>query len=280
MKLFSLISEDWMSDGGAVFGVVPKTMWSRFCKVDENNNIETTTRCLLVECENRLILFDTGMGDKQDEKFFKYKYRHGNHSLRKGFAEAGYTFDDVTDIVFTHLHYDHVGGAFENNIDKTEIIPVFKNAQYWCSKSQWENAITPNSREAASYPIENILPLKESGKLNLLEENCEFCKGINLRLVDGHTFGQIIPIIDYHQKTVAFVADFIPTPFHIPLPYVASYDIEPLKSMSEKERFLNEAFEKKWILMFQHDKENECCNLQKTGKWIKMNQSFLLDDVK
>ncbi len=276
MKIFAINTENWQSDGGAVFGVVPKKLWSRFVQADENNNINTANRNLLVKTNDRLILFDTGMGDKQDEKFFKFRYIFGDESLEKGFQNAGFHFDEVTDVVFTHLHYDHCGGAVCKTDKGFEL--TFKNATHWVSERQWKWANSPNVREAASYFPENILPLKDSGKLKFITEEGHFCPGIELRMMHGHTDGQVIPIIDYQGKKLVFTADFIASAAHIPLPYIPSYDTRPLLSMKEKEDFLNEAVQNNYTLMFQHDYYNECCELEQTPKGIRAGKILKFEE--
>jgi glyoxylase-like metal-dependent hydrolase (beta-lactamase superfamily II) len=276
MKIFAINTENWQSDGGAVFGVVPKKLWSRFVQADENNNINVANRNLLIKTDERLILFDTGMGDKQDEKFFKFRYIFGDESLEKGFQNAGFYFDEVTDVVFTHLHYDHCGGAVRKTDKGFEL--TFKNATHWVSERQWKWANSPNVREAASYLPENILPLKDSGKLKFITEEGHFCPGIELRMMHGHTDGQIIPIIDYQGKKLVFAADFIASAAHIPLPYIPSYDTRPLMSMKEKEDFLNEAVQNNYTLMFQHDYYNECCELEQTPKGIRAGKILKFEE--
>ncbi len=276
MELFAINTENWQSDGGAVFGVVPKKLWSRFVQADENNNINVANRNLLVKTDDRLILFDTGMGNKQDDKFFKFRYIFGDESLEKGFKNAGFQFDEVTDVVFTHLHYDHCGGAVRKTDKGFEL--TFKNATHWVSERQWKWATEPNVREAASYLPENILPLKDSGKLKFIEDEGTFCPGIELRMMHGHTDGQIIPIIDYHGKKLVFTADFIASAAHIPLPYIPSYDTRPLLSMKEKENFLKEAVEHNYTLMFQHDFYNECCALEQTPKGIRAGKILKFEE--
>jgi glyoxylase-like metal-dependent hydrolase (beta-lactamase superfamily II) len=278
MKLYPIITERWMTDGGAVFGVVPKSIWRRLCPSDELNNVPTCVRCLLVDTGDRIILFDTGMGNKQNEKFYSYRFIYGDESLDKAFDNIGYRFEDVTDIIFTHLHYDHVGGAFRRKLNEQTATPVFPNARYWCSARQWQWATNPNVREAASYLSENLNPIIESGKLHFIEKEGFFTENIYLRMFHGHTDGQIIPIIEANGKTLAFVADFIPTVFHLPLPYIPAFDTRPLLSMEEKEQFLNEAFTKNYYLIFEHDPETECCSLTKTEKGIRADKKFILTE--
>jgi len=279
MKLYPVMTERWMTDGGAVFGVVPKTIWGRLCPSDERNNVPTCIRCLLVDTGDKIILFDTGMGNKQNEKFYSYRYIYGDESLDKAFSNIGYQFEDVTDIIFTHLHYDHVGGAFRRKMNEKTAVPLFPNAQYWCSLRQWQWATNPNVREAASYLPENLNPLHESGKLNFIEHEGLFTENIYLRMFHGHTDGQIIPIIEVNGKTYAYVADFIPTVYHLPLPYIPSYDTRPLLSMEEKEQFLDESFTKNYYLIFEHDPETECCSLKKTEKGVLADNRFTISSI-
>lgn len=278
MKLHTIIAENWHADGGACFGVVPKAIWSKNYPADENNLLKLTNRCLLIEDENRLILIDTGMGNKQNEKFFQYQYLHGDDSLVKSFAQAGFKFDDVTDVIFTHLHFDHVGGAVKyNETGKLEL--VFKNATHYCSKAQWEWAMNPNPREGASYFKENLEPIIESGSLKLIEQEGEIFPNIFLKIVNGHTEGQIIPIIDVNGKKIVFTADFIPSAGNIPIAYIPSYDTRPLISMEEKEKFLEESVSKNYILLFEHDFYTEACTVEKTPRGIKAKETFALRDI-
>lgn len=277
MKIFPIMAERWKADGGAVFGVVPKAMWGRFYEADALNNIPTCSRCLLVDDGERVILFDTGMGDKQSEKFFSFRYFYGDESLEKAFREAGYSFDAVTDIVFTHLHYDHVGGAFRWDETGQNPVAVFPNAQYWCSRRQYDWARNPNPREAAAFIPENQNPIFESGKLNLIEDEGFFTENIYFKMIHGHTDGQIIPIIESGGKKFVFMADFIPTVHHLPLPYVPSYDIRPLTVMEEKEKFLQEALENGYFLVFEHDPFYECCSVHQTQKGVVADEMFCLE---
>ncbi|MEI8203458.1 MAG: MBL fold metallo-hydrolase [Bacteroidota bacterium] len=276
MKIYSIIAEKFKLDGGACFGTVPKTIWQKHLKVDENNLIEVVTRCLLVEDDNRLILFDTGMGNKQDEKYFSHFHLFGDESLEKGIQELGFKLSDITDVVFTHLHFDHCGGAFRYNADKSQIVPLFENAEYWCSEAHWYSALYPNPREKASYFAENILPIEQSGKLNLVKYNTFLTENIELRMFHGHTIGQMIPFVHYHNKTLVFMADFIPSFLHIPIGYLAGFDTQPLVSMDEKKHFLKEAYEGNYTLLFEHDIDVECCDLQTSEKGIRLNNTFNL----
>ena len=277
MKIFSIIADKFKLDGGASFGTVPKTVWQKQVKADENNMIEVISRCLLIEEGNRLILIDTGMGDKQDEKYFSYFHLFGNHSLKNGVLDLGYKLSDITDVVLTHLHFDHCGGTFYYKNDKTAIHPLFENAQYWCSQQQWDCAMSPNPREKAAYFSENIIPLKQSNKLNLINENTFITDSIELRLFFGHTLGQLIPFIEYQNKKLVYMADFIPSVLNIPIGYIASFDTQPIIAMKEKEVFLSEACERNYTLFFEHDIINECCDLELTDKGIRLHQTFTLN---
>jgi glyoxylase-like metal-dependent hydrolase (beta-lactamase superfamily II) len=266
-------------DGGACFGVVPKSIWQKLYPADENNMIDIISRSLLIENENQLILIDTGMGNKQEDKFLSYFHLHGDHSIEKSLSEIGFTPDDITDVIFTHLHFDHCGGAVRYNQKKTALELVFKNAIHWCSAAQWKWATEPNKREKASYFNENFMPLYDSGKLQFIGEERNLYNDIYLKIVNGHTDGQLIPMIKYNNKTIVFLADFISAIGNIPIPYVPSFDTRPLISMKEKEEFLNEAVANNYILFFEHDYEFECCTLQKTEKRISYKDIFLLKDI-
>lgn len=266
-------------DGGACFGVVPKTIWSKYVASDEDNLIPIASRCLLADTGDRLILVDTGIGNKQSEKFLSYYKIFGGHSLESSLSALGYAADQVTDVILTHLHFDHVGGAIKWNDDQRAPELTFPNATYYCTKDQWEWALNPNPREKASYFEENYLYLYERGKLEFVFQEGEFCDGINLEIKHGHTRGQIIPIFDYKDKKVAFMADFIASVLNIPLPYVPGFDIEPLTSMQEKDAFLNRILDKNYVLFFQHDFENECCTVEQTPKGIRAKDVFRLNTI-
>lgn len=280
MELFIINAEDYKIDGGACFGVVPKTIWSKLYKSDDNNLIPISIRCLLVKTESKLILFDAGIGNKQGGKFLEHQNIFSEPDiLKKSFDRSGFSFEEVTDVVFTHLHHDHVGGAVTRNTSETGYEMVFKNADYWCSKQQWDWAMNSNKREIASYPMENLLPIKESGNLKFIECDGKFTTDIFLKLFNGHTEGQIIPFINYKNKTIVFMADFIPSVGNIPLPYVASFDTRPLISMEEKELFLNEAVKNNYILLFQHDYSNECCTVSHTEKGVRVNEIMKFAEI-
>ncbi|MFN8239367.1 MAG: MBL fold metallo-hydrolase [Bacteroidales bacterium] len=266
-------------DGGAMFGVVPKALWSRACKPDDNNLIVLTLRSLLLETDGHVILIDTGWGDKQDEKFFRHVYLHGGEGLVEGLRARGYEPGDVTDVLLTHLHADHCGGAIRKNDSGDGFLPVFPNATIHVSRTQWNWAVKNNIREEDSYPAENILPLKYTGKLNLVEDDSELFPGVRIFMCHGHTPGLMIPVINYKDKTIVYTGDLIPTAAHIPLIWNMSYDIESLKTIAEKDRLLKKALENEWVLVFQHDENIECCNLQMTQKGIRLKESFLFSSL-
>jgi len=276
MKLFVINTGNLKLDGGAMFGVVPKVMWSKLYPCDENNLCNWSMRCLLVEDGDRRILIDCGIGDKQSEKFFSNYYLNGDDSLDKSLAAAGFTADDITDVILTHLHFDHAGGAVRWNADRSGYVLTFKNAIHWTSRKQWEWATNPNNREKASFLKENILPIKELGTLRLVEEDTEIYPGIRLRMFYGHTDGQVIPHISVGEKTVVYMADLLPSAAHIPLPYVMSYDTRPLVTLEEKEIFMKEAAQKGYILFFEHDILHECATVQETEKGVRLKETLPL----
>lgn len=280
MEIYSIPTGNFKLDGGAMFGVVPKSMWSKVYPADENNLCSWAMRCLLVVDGERKILIDNGIGDKQDPKFLGYFHLHGNDSMEKSLAKHGYTTDDITDMVSTHLHFDHTGGSIKWNTDKTKLIPAFKNAKYWVSKAQWEWAVNPNNREKASFLSENIIPIQESGQLNVIENEGEIYPGFFLKIFNGHTDGQIIPHIKYKRKTLVYMGDLLPSTAHIPLPWIMAYDTRPLITLEEKKMFYKEALENDYTLFFEHDIFNECCNLKQTERGVRMNAAFTLDEWK
>jgi glyoxylase-like metal-dependent hydrolase (beta-lactamase superfamily II) len=279
MKLHVINTGNLKLDGGAMFGVVPKVMWSKLYPCDENNLCNWSMRCLLVEDGPRRILIDCGIGDKQNEKFFSNYYLNGDDSLDKSLAAVGFTVDDITDVILTHLHFDHAGGAVRWNSGHSDYILTFKNAIYWIGRQQWDWAVNPNNREKASFLKENILPIKEKGRLELIEKDTEIYPGIILRLFFGHTKGQVIPLIRYGNKTIVYMADLLPSTAHIPLPYVMAYDTNPLITLEEKEKFMKEASDKGYILFFEHDLYRECCTVQETEKGIRLKEAFPLAAV-
>jgi glyoxylase-like metal-dependent hydrolase (beta-lactamase superfamily II) len=285
MKLHVIETGFFKLDGGAMFGVVPKVIWQKTNPADENNLCTWAMRCLLIEDEDRLILVDTGIGDKQDPKFFSHYYLHGRDSLKSSIEKVGFSFDDITDVFLTHLHFDHVGGAVSKlgAVSKVneELTLTFKNATYWTNARHWEWAIHPNAREKASFLKENILPLQESGRLKFIDnvEGVNFTKNIKVRFAYGHTEAMMLPQISYKGKTLVYMADLLPSTGHIPLPYVMSYDMFPMKTLNEKAAFLKEAAENNYILVLEHDPVNECCTVQITEKGIKIDQTFQLNDI-
>ena len=278
MKLHVLNTGYFKLDGGAMFGVVPKSLWSRTNPPDQNNMCSWALRSLLIEDGKRLILIDTGMGEKQSDKFFSYYYPYGEDSLDKNLKKLGYSRNDITDVFLTHLHFDHCGGAVEWNKERNGYRPAFKNARYWSNRKHWEWAINPNEREKASFLKENILPIQESGQLHFIQQNEDYAKNVfpnfDVLFVDGHTESMMIPHIQYKGKTLVFMADLLPSVGHIPLPYVMGYDVRPLITMKEKGMFLEKAQKEDYILFLEHDSMNECCTLKETEKGIRLDNSF------
>lgn len=276
MKLYSINAGYFKLDGGAMFGVVPKSIWNKLNPADENNMCNWALRCLLIEEEGRLILVDTGMGDKQDAKFFSHYYMHGDDSLIKSLATHGFTADDITDVFLTHLHFDHCGGSIEKQGEK--LVPAFKNATYWSNEMHWEWATHPNDREKASFLKENILPIKESGQLKFIDvkDGADFTENINIRFMNGHTSAMMLPQIKFKGKTIVYMADLLPSIAHIPIPYIMAYDTKPLQTLQEKKAFLKEAQEEDYILFFEHDPLIECCDLALTEKGIRSKNTFEL----
>ncbi len=279
MKLFSVVPESFKLDGGACFGVVPKSIWEKYVKSDENNMIPLSSRCLLADTGERVILVDVGMGDKQSEKFFSYYYLFEDIGLEKALQQHGYSCEDITDVILTHLHFDHVGGAVRWAKDGKTPELVFPNATYFCSKSQWDTAMKPNPREKASYFEENMMPIYESGRLEFIHEEGELYKGVHIEIKNGHTEGLIVPVFDYKGRKVAFMADFIAALGNIPIAYIPSFDIEPVRSMEEKQEFLQRALDNNYVLVFQHDYDNECCTLKDTPKGVRPDKIFTLSDL-
>ena len=277
MKLYPIHISNFKIDGGAMFGVVPKVLWQSKYPADENNLCNWALRSLLIDTGKRVILIDNGHGDKQSKKFFSHVHLNGGDGLEGALKKYGYTFDDITDMVLTHLHTDHCGGGVKYNEDRSGFEMVFKNATYWVSKPHWESAMNPNKQEAAAFLEENIMPMLESGQLKFIEENTELYPGIELRLYSGHTKGQMIPFINTGEKTVVFMADLIPSTAHIPLVWNMAYDVDPMKMLQEKEDFLNEAAENNYTLFFQHDLYNECATVHKTEKGIRLKETFNLN---
>ena len=286
MKLYSINTGYFKLDGGAMFGVVPKTIWNKINPADENNLCSWALRCLLIEDGDRLILVDNGNGDKQDAKFFSHYHLHGDDTLEKSLAKYGFTKSDITDVFLTHLHFDHCGGSIKREGDK--LVPNFPNATFWSNKEHWEWATEPNEREKASFLKENILPIQESGKLKFMEAvkgnesklgEVNFSETISVRFVNGHTHAMMLPQINYNGKTIVFMADLLPSAGHIPIPYIMAYDMQPLLSLQEKRSFLNEAIANDYILFFEHDKDHECCTLQQTERGIRPKKFFKLEEI-
>ena len=284
MKLYPIETGNFKLDGGAMFGVVPKTIWNKTNPADQNNLIDLAARCLLIEDGNRLILIDNGMGNKQSEKFFGYYSLWGTHSLDKSLAKFGFHRDDITDVFLTHLHFDHCGGSVQWNKDKTGYEVAFKNAKYWTNENHWEWATKPNLREKASFLSENILPIQESGQLYFMQlpeddfvQKSELDFGVFF--VNGHTEKMMIPHIQYQEKTICFMADLLPTAGHIPIPYVMGYDTRPLLTMPEKTKFLNAAAKNNYYLFLEHDAHNEIITVEQTEKGIRLKEVFSCDEI-
>ncbi|MEZ8000194.1 MAG: MBL fold metallo-hydrolase [Flavobacteriales bacterium] len=281
MNLYAINNGNFMLDGGAMFGVVPKSIWSRTNPTDANNMCPWSMRSLLIEDGNRLILIDCGMGDKQSEKFYGYYFLHGDDSLDKGLKAHGFHRDDITDVFLTHLHFDHCGGAIR--LEGEKFVPAFRNARFWSNDLHWKWATEPNKREKASFLSENILPIKESGQLEMIEKTGRFSKSpfedIDLFFADGHTEAQMIPLITYKDKKIAFMADLLPSTGHIPLPYVMGYDTRPLLTLDEKELFLTKAADEEIILYLEHDSMTECCTVKHTEKGVRLDQTFKLSEI-
>ena len=279
MRVYSINAGHFKLDGGAMFGVVPKTMWNKVNPADENNMCSWAMRCMLIEHGNYKILIDNGMGNKQDEKFFSHYYPHGEDSIEKNLAKHGFTTDDITDVFLTHLHFDHCGGSLMREGDK--IVPTFKKALYWMNQKHWQSATSPNDREKASFLKENILPLEESGQLRFIEaaDGEEWLQDIRIRYVNGHTDAMMLPQINYNDTTILFCADLVPSTAHLSMPWVMAYDMRPLDTLREKYKLLNEAVANNWVLFFEHDPVNECCSLQQTEKGIRVKEIFPLSEI-
>jgi glyoxylase-like metal-dependent hydrolase (beta-lactamase superfamily II) len=279
LTLYPINTGNFKLDGGAMFGVVPKSIWQRTNPADENNLCTWAMRCLLVEDGNRLVLIDNGIGDKQDAKFFSHYYLHGDDTLEKSLRSAGFDYSDITDVFLTHLHFDHCGGSVKYGQDGT-LETVFPNARYWSNQDHWQWATVPNPREKASFIKENILPIQESGQLNFVPVGQEnFSPEFDITYVDGHTDKMMVPRLKYKGRTVCFVADLLPSVGHLPLPYVMGYDTRPLITLQEKEIFLNRAAEEQWVLFFEHDAQHECCTVKMTEKGVRVDQTFRLSEL-
>ena len=291
MRLYSIHTGLFKLDGGAMFGVVPKTLWSRIHAADENNLCTWAMRCLLIEEGGKLILVDNGIGDKQDAKFFSYYSLHGEDTLDKSLAAHGFRREDITDVLLTHLHFDHCGGSIVREGDR--LVPAFKNAVYWSHSRHWKWATEPNDREKASFLRDNILPIQESGQLRFVDSvtaraeggaaadmiSNVIIPGLSVRMVYGHTDAMMLPQVVYKGKTLVFMADLLPSIGHIPIPYVMAYDMFPLTTLKEKKSFLEEAAAGGYVLFFEHDPFNECCVVEKSEKGIRAAKAFRLSDL-
>jgi glyoxylase-like metal-dependent hydrolase (beta-lactamase superfamily II) len=284
MKIYPIETGNFKLDGGAMFGVVPKSLWQRTNPTDEKNLIDMSMRCMLIEEGDRLTLVDTGVGDKQSEKFFSYYFLFGGYSLDASLAKHGFHRNDITDVFLTHLHFDHCGGSIQWNKDRTGYEPAFKNAKFWSNESHWNWAANPNAREKASFLKENINPIQESGQLNFIDlpktnvlQNSPL--GFDIFFADGHTEKQMIPQIQYQEKTVVFMADLLPTTGHIPLPYVMGYDTRPLLTLDEKQLFLNKAADEEYYLFLEHDAHTELCTVQHTEKGVRLKDTFKFNEI-
>ena len=290
MKLYAINTGHFKLDGGAMFGVVPKSIWSKLNNADENNLCSWALRCLLIEDDGKLILIDTGMGDKQDAKFFGHYYLHGTDTLDKSLARHGFTKADITDVFLTHLHFDHCGGSIIREGDK--LLPAFKNATYWSNENHWQWATQPNDREKASFLKDNILPVEQCGQLKFINVNDQsttpgilthhrtsITDHLSLLVANGHTDSMMLPVIQYKEKIIVYMADLLPSVAHSPLPYIMGYDMFPLTTLNEKKQFLTAALQNDFILFFEHDPVNECCTLQMTEKGIRQKDIFNLADI-
>ncbi len=285
MNLYPIETGNFKLDGGAMFGVVPKVLWNKTNPADKHNRIELAARALLIQDGDRLILIDTGLGNKQSEKFFSYYELWGDHTLEKSLHQKGFHKNDITDVFMTHLHFDHCGGSIQWNKDRTGYEPTFKNARLWSNKAHWKWATSPNKREKASFLKENLLPMKESGLLHFithtsltdLQSSSEF--NFDILFVNGHTDKQMIPHISYKEKTLVFMADLLPTVGHIPLPYVMGYDTRPLLTLTEKEKFLKTAAQNNYYLFLEHDAHNEICTLEETEKGVRLKNIYTFAEV-
>lgn len=284
MTLYPINTGNFKLDGGAMFGVVPKSIWEKTNPADSNNMIDIAARCLLIEDGGRLILIDTGMGDKQSDKFFGYYYLFGNDSMDKSLKQYGFHRDDITDVFMTHLHFDHCGGSIQWNKDRTGFEPAFKNANFWSNKDHWNWATKPNKREKASFLKENILPMEDSGQLKFVSLSMDNIikrseLGFDIFLADGHTDKQMIPMIHYKGKTICFMADLLPTAGHLPIPYVMGYDTRPLLTLDEKEVFLHLAANHNFYLFLEHDAHNEIITIQHTEKGVRLKETLTCNDI-
>ena len=279
MKIYPIPTGNFKLDGGAMFGVVPKSLWQRTNPADSNNMCSWALRCMLIEKGDRLMLIDNGMGEKQSEKFFGYYFLHGDDSLENSLRINGFHPDDITDVFLTHLHFDHCGGGIKWNKDRTGYEPTFKNANYWSNRRHWKWATEPNDREKASFLKENILPMQEFGQLKFVDDEAEQFDWFEIFYADGHTDAQMIPILDYQGKKLAFTADLLPSAGHIPLPYVMGYDTRPLLTLEDRKRFYKRAIDENLFLFLEHDAQNEIITLKDTEKGARLGESLRFYDV-
>ncbi len=277
MQLKTIHAGNFKLDGGAMFGVVPKSIWNGLNAADENNLCNWAMRCLLVEDGNRIILIDNGIGDKQSQKFFGYYHLNGEDNLEKSLNKAGVGLDDITDVVLTHLHFDHCGGSLKWNSGKTFLEPTFKNATYWSQQQHWDHATSPNPREIPSFLKENFEPLVLSNQLKMVGDDLKISENIKVRLVNGHTEQMMCPVINYKEKILVFMADLIASSAHVPVHYVMAYDIRPLDTMKEKAAFLQEAVDRDYTLFFEHDLQVECGKVVQTERGFKLGETFKLE---
>jgi glyoxylase-like metal-dependent hydrolase (beta-lactamase superfamily II) len=279
MNLYSINTGTFKLDGGAMYGVVPKSMWHKLNPADSNNMCTWSMRCLLVQDGNRLILIDNGIGDKQDEKFLGYYFLGHEHTLDGSLKAHGFTRNDITDVFLTHLHFDHCGASIKWNKDRTGYETAFPNAIFWSNAEHWEWATKPNAREKASFLKENILPIQESGQLKFLEHGQELIPGFSCTWVHGHTGAMMLPEIRYKDMTIAFMADLIPSVGHLPVAFLMAYDTRPLITLEEKAAYLKKAVENNYLLFFEHDPVHECCSLQQTDKGVRVHETFSLESI-
>lgn len=281
MTIYPINTGNFKLDGGAMFGVVPKSIWQRTNPADDNNMCDWSMRCMLIEDGDRLTLIDAGIGDKQSDKFFSYYYLSDQGVFEPNLNQLGFTKDDITDVFLTHLHFDHCGGAISRKGEN--LTPTFKNATYWSTEKHWKWATEPNPREKASFLKENILPIQESGQLKFIERIGDYTENVfdnfDVFFVDGHTESMMIPHIRYKEKTIVFMADLLPSVGHIPLPYVMGYDTRPLLTLTEKEKFLKRATDEEYILFLEHDSVNECCTLQHTERGVRLKDTFSFNEL-
>ena len=279
MRLFTVNAGYFKLDGGAMHGVVPKSMWNKVNPSDDNNMCSWAMRCLLIEHGDYKILVDNGMGNKQDDKFFSYYHPHGEDTLEKSLAAHGFSMDDITDVFLTHLHFDHCGGSVIREGDK--LVPAFKKAQYWSNEKHWQSALNPNEREKASFLLENIKPLEDSGQLRFVEvaDGEEWIEDIRVRYCSGHTDFMMLPQIKYNDRTILYCADLVPSAAHVSMPWVMAYDMRPIDTLNEKRKLLNEAAANDWVLFFEHDPKIECASLQSTDRGVRIKDTFALADM-